>query len=205
MLSWFTFWGHLSWQWGSEFEVPVFNQLQLMTALPSEQQVGEKSNSTSSKSSNKAESELRDQKWTFSHLLSDGRRESKASADSFLLSGWVMLSMRSTHISITLPNNWSIWWDVMGDVEKRWIIRGVVIILRGGGGLCVFIHNSKTHLVLSIIPKKSTVRKSSHLSSSVIMKSLEELVLADLSWQVYAFHGSLRIALDEGRAVILYI
>lgn len=45
-----------------------------------------------------------------SHLLSDGRRESRASDDSFLLSGWVMLSIRSTHISITLPNNWSIWW-----------------------------------------------------------------------------------------------
>lgn len=53
----------------------------------------------------------------------------------------------------------------------------------GVGGVSVFIriHNSKTHLVLSIIPKKSTVRKSSHLSSSVIMKSLEKLVLADLS------------------------
>lgn len=53
----------------------------------------------------------------------------------------------------------------------------------GEGGVSVFIriHNSKTHLVLSIIPKKSTVRKSSHLGSSVIMKSLEKLVLADLS------------------------
>lgn len=154
------------------------------------------------KSLNETESELQDQKWTCSHLLSDGRRESKASADSFLLSGWVMLSMRSTHISITLPNNWSIWWDVMGDVEKRWIIRGVVIILVGGVSVFIRIHNSKTILVLSIIPKKSTVRKSSHLSASVIMKSLEKLVLADLSWQVYAFHGSLRIALVEGSAVI---
>lgn len=50
-----------------------------------------------------------------SDLLSDGRRDSRASDDSFLLSGWVMLSMRSTHISITLPNNWSIWGD-----NARW-------------------------------------------------------------------------------------
>lgn len=58
-----------------------------------------------------------------SHLLSDGRRESKASDDSFLLSGWVMLSMRSTHISITLPNNWSIWWGDIDDVEDIWTRR----------------------------------------------------------------------------------
>lgn len=50
-------------------------------------------------------------KWAInvSYLLSDGSRESRAKDDSFLLSGWVMLSMRSTHISITLPNNWSVW------------------------------------------------------------------------------------------------
>lgn len=126
----FTFWGYLRWQWGSEFEVPSISSRWWPRYLLSNtrKQAGEKSDSTSSKSLNKTESELRDQIWTCSHLLSDGRRESKASADSFLLSGWVMLSMRSTHISITLPNNWSIWWDVMGDVEKRWIIRGVVII-----------------------------------------------------------------------------
>lgn len=48
-------------------------------------------------------------KKTFPHLLSDGRRESKAKAESFLLSGWVILSMRSTHISIIFPKSWSIW------------------------------------------------------------------------------------------------
>lgn len=61
-------------------------------------------------------------KWMINapHLLSDGRRESRASDDSFLLSGWVMLSMRSTHISITLPNNWSIWWGEKRLKEARW-------------------------------------------------------------------------------------
>lgn len=43
----------------------------------------------------------------FSHPFNDGRSESNARADSFLLSGWVMLSMRSTHISIMLPRIWS--------------------------------------------------------------------------------------------------
>lgn len=62
------------------------------------------------------------ERWMISvcHLLSDGRRESKASDDSFLLSAWVMLSMRSTHISIILPNNWSIWWGDVDNVEDRW-------------------------------------------------------------------------------------
>ena len=54
----------------------------------------------------------------YSHLLSDGRRESRARDESFLLSGWVMLSMRSTHISITLPSNWSIWqWGRIGQKD----------------------------------------------------------------------------------------
>lgn len=45
----------------------------------------------------------------FSHLLSDGRRESNAKAESFLLSGCVILSMRSTHISIIWPRSRSGW------------------------------------------------------------------------------------------------
>lgn len=43
------------------------------------------------------------------YLLSEGRSESKAKAESFFLSGCVMLSNRSTHISITFPKSWSIW------------------------------------------------------------------------------------------------
>lgn len=48
-------------------------------------------------------------RWQLAHLLSDGSRESRASEESFLLSGCVMLSIRSTHISMTLPSSWSIW------------------------------------------------------------------------------------------------
>lgn len=77
------------------------------------------------------------------------------------------------------------------------------------GGVSVFIrvYNSKRHLVLSIIPKKSSERnswgKKKNLAHQLChyenlrRKSLNRLVLADPSWQLCTFHGSLWIALAE--------
>lgn len=47
--------------------------------------------------------------YKMTNLLSDGKSDRSARAESFLLSGWVILSMRSTHISIILPKSWSAW------------------------------------------------------------------------------------------------